>query len=390
MTNNPKSNLPDEMFEDGGLAEGVQRAANALCENDDLSDALKDQLRSNLLFSAMGKDYYFSEAQAEKVLQKLMDAVLEIATSTDGAGGAQDDTEGKEAAAADGGAADPEPFCNEVNGDVKVEAVQASHERAAHTYRPRDLHMKRIQASNGKGRPAPPKRAFNPLDDLRDVDITYAVVMGENVPMSTPQDLLMHVVFEFCSRISSNVKEDVLALLQYAQLKAISKKKPHLKGHRYDPKTNLTLPILRRDELLRAVFRMARAAGMSIEIGVAKDALAPAVVERFSYVYDPDKLHEPKHEPAKEEAVCGPGMIFRFRYRDTQDIRSYYIAKGADDDRVMTKGTERITNGSPLARAVEGFGAGDTADVVIASDERPVQILDVWNPSASNEVIEIN
>jgi len=110
MTSNPKSNLPDEMFEDGGLAEGVQRAANALCENDDISDALKDQLRSNLLFSAMGKDYYFSEAQAEKVLQRLMDAVLELATSTDGAGGAQDDTEGKEAAAADGGAADPKPF----------------------------------------------------------------------------------------------------------------------------------------------------------------------------------------------------------------------------------------------------------------------------------------
>ena len=277
-----------------------------------------------------------------------------------------------------------------MTGDVELGAVQGRYEREANTYGPRDLQMKRIQASNGKGRPAPPKRAFNPLDDLRDVDITYAMVMGENVRMSTPQDLLTHVIYKFCERTSSTASEDVRALKQYADLTAINKKKPHLKGHRYDTATGLTLPVLRRDELLRAIFRMARAAGIPVEIGVTKDAPAPAVVERFSYAYDPEKLHEPKHVPAKEEAVCGPGMIFRFRYRDTQDIRSYYIAKGADDDRVMTKGTERIANGSPLARAVEGFGVGDTADVVIASDERPVQILDVWNPSASNEVIEIN
>lgn len=108
MTN--RAILP-EALEDDILPLGVSFAANALCEMDDISNKLKEHLMGFQAGTlANGKGLYFSETQAEKVLQKLMDAVLEVATSTDSAGGAQNDTEGKEAAAADGGAADPEPF----------------------------------------------------------------------------------------------------------------------------------------------------------------------------------------------------------------------------------------------------------------------------------------
>jgi hypothetical protein len=358
---------------------------------DDISGKLKAHVMGFQVGTlANGKGLYFSEAQAEKVLQKLMDAVLEIATATGGTDAPQHEAADEEPAAADGGAADIEPFRAEVDGDIEPQAERETNEEPTQTYRPFDLHVKRIQARNEQIRPAPPKRNFNPLDDLKDIDITYAVVARKNVSMSRPQDLLNQMVYEFCTRISSNTQEDVRALKQYAGLTAINKKKPHLKSHRYDAMTGLSLPVMRTDELLRAVFRMARAAGIPIEVGICKNASAPAVADRFSYVYDPEKLHEPKQKQNNEEAVCGPGMIFRFRYRDTQEIRSYYIANGVDDDRVMTKGTERISNGSPLARAVEGFGAGDTADVVIASDERPVQILDVWDPATSDAVIEIN
>ncbi|MFG6572268.1 hypothetical protein ACGYLO_11745 [Sulfitobacter sp. 1A13353] len=105
MTN--RAILP-EALEDDLLPVGVSFAANALCEMDDISSKLKEHLTGFQAGTlANGKGLYFSETQAEKVLQKLMDAVLEVATSTDGA---QDDTEVKEAAAADGGAADSEPF----------------------------------------------------------------------------------------------------------------------------------------------------------------------------------------------------------------------------------------------------------------------------------------
>jgi hypothetical protein len=388
MTN--RAFLP-EALEDDLLPEGVSHAANAICEMDDISDKLKAHVMSFQVGTlANGKGLYFSEVQAEKVLQKLMDAVLEIATASDDAEGSPDDAD-EEAAAADGGAADPEPFLGaNLDKESLSERATDTISSSDQSYRPLDLHLKRIKARGESVRPEPSNRDFNPLDDLRDIEITYALVAGERVSISTPHDLLNQVVYAFCTRISSTAREDVRALKQYAGLTAINKKKPHLKGHLYDPKTGLTLPKLPCDELLRSVFRMARAASIAIEVGVTKAAHAPVMGERFSYTYDPEKLHEPKHESAKEEAVCGPGMIFRFRYRDTQDIRSYYIAKSADDDRVMTNGTERIANGSPLARAVEGFGVGDTADVVIASDERPVQILDVWDPAASDAVIELN
>ncbi|HDZ53028.1 hypothetical protein LCGC14_0408300 [marine sediment metagenome] len=379
--------LADEDFFEAGMAQGVRAAAAALCDLPEISSVLKTRIREEKLGQLLGRDVHFSDKQADQILQKLMDAVLEVAT------GASEmdqcpDAEGEEAEAADGGVADHASFQVE-SGEVKAEPPEPEVEEQK-TYRPRDLHMKRLERRGAMAPPSPPMRMFNPLDDLKGIEFTFAMVAGKNVAINAPQDLLAHMVYEFCSSISSTVEEDVRALQQYAGLRAISKKKMHLRGYCYDGKTGLTLPKLGPDELLRAVFRMARAAGLPVEIGVVKGAIPPAVPERFSYTYDPEALHAPAQSASVDEPVCGPGMIFRFRYADTGEIRSYYVAKGADDDKVMTNGTEMIANGSPLATAALGLGPGDSVDIGIASKERHIQILDVWDPAASGAVIEIN
>lgn len=382
MTDAVKIDLPDALFEADEVLRGVQLAASALCEENDFSDALRRHLTQQKIGEYMGKSLHFSECQAEHILQKLMDTVLEVATASE----QSKDLASVAIGSAGAGAADHASFQVQ-SGEVKTEQPEPKVEQQK-TYRPRDLHMKRLERRGAMA--PPPMRMFNPLDDLKGIEFTFAVVAGKNVPINAPQDLLAHMVYEFCSSISSTVEEDVRALQQYAGLRAISKKKMHLKGYCYDGKTGLTLPKLEADELLRAVFRMARAAGLPVEIGVVKEAIPPAVPERFSYTYDPEALHAPAQSASVQEPVCGPGMIFRFRYGDTGEIRSYYVAKGADDDKVMTNGTEMIANGSPLATAALGSGPGDSVDIGIASNERHIQILDVWDPATSGAVIEIN
>jgi len=384
MTDTVKIDLPDALFKADEVLRGVQLAASALCEENDFSDALRRHLTQQKIGEYMGKSLHFSEGQADHILQKLMDTVLEVATASE----QSKDLASVAIGSAGAGAADHASFQVQ-SGEVKTEQPEPKVEQQK-TYRPRDLHMKRLERRGAMAPPPPPMRMFNPLDDLKGIKFTFAVVAGKNVAINVPQDLLAYMVYEFCSSISSTVEEDVRALQQYAGLRAISKKKMHLKGYCYDGKTGLTLPKLAPDELLRAVFRMARAAGLPVEVGVVKEAIPSAAQKRFSYIYDPEALHAPVRSASVDEPVCGPGMIFRFRYADTGEIRSYYVAKGADDDKVMTNGTEMIANGSPLATAALGSGAGDRVDIGIASKERHIQILDVWDPAASDAVIEIN
>lgn len=360
MTEIPDFLLPDI------LAAGLEHVVDLLRYDPEIATTLKADLMRQEALRAGNRSILFGEREADMVMAQL----AELLESISQAGATVEDLEDT----------NDELEASSVQDIDEVDDLDHPPEPAAETESesiiPDLMHTGAI------------RRVFDPSEDLRNLAVRMVSLGKEAIQVSEAQDALERMVYRFLTKVSSDANGDIIALEQYASMTAFRGKQLKRSEYRYDPMTGLSLPCPEGPKAIRAIFRMARAIELPIEVRVER--LIAGNGERagstFALYYDP--LEQATPQPKETVVSCRPGMMFRYRYDDTQEIKTLYIAKDAEDLRVMTAGTEKIANGTPLARAVDGAVSGDAAELSVGGRDRWVTILDVWDPAESSEGLE--